>query len=386
MGIQDLFTLVREHAKDVPVSLKFEDISDLSIAVDISVFFNKMVKGGGADDWLNRLVDLLMRFKRYRVTPEFVFDGPEVPKEKIAEQQRRRHATNGQKDVLERGKVLLEEIRNYRDMKKPPTKMMVKEAMEIMGPIRIKAMEIDFTDIFSLAPNFITVMQRIEKQSSPILPEYISIAKDFIEAFGYTYYQYSGEAEALCSALVIGGYCDAVMSEDSDVLAYGTPVLLRNIQADSFDAIALEDLLKGFGQTFERFRDMCIMLSCDYNQRAKGFPQDGKKYKTAQQLGAKKVFDMMQTFSSIEEALPFIENPEVLIYERCRELFTPPVLADVLPPPKISNPNPKRLKELWAKHNVRRNLDRALDLFKPARMEEIEGSDDDQIESDTESE
>jgi hypothetical protein len=60
---------------------------------------------------------------------------------------------------------------------------------------------------------------------------------------------------------------------------------------------------------------------------------------------------MIREYPSLEEMEPFLENPEVLNYQRCRELFTPPNTS-FLPPPKPRNVDKRRLEKLWKKHGV----------------------------------
>ena len=104
------------------------------------------------------------------------------------------------------------------------------------------------------------------------------------------------------------------MSEDTDVLAYGSPKFLTkvNITNESCTEIDLKQILIDLELTYEQFRDMCIMCGTDYNDNMKG-------------IGPQKSYDLIKAHNSIEK----IENhtkhdTSVLKYVRSRELFSFP--------------------------------------------------------------
>ncbi|CAG9462848.1 unnamed protein product [Pedinophyceae sp. YPF-701] len=84
------------------------------------------------------------------------------------------------------------------------------------------------------------------------------------------------EADAQMAYLAKQGLVDAVLTEDSDLLAYGCPlVLFKMDKAGGVQAIAFEDLenckgldLKGFSP--EMFMQMCVLFGCDFLPSGKG--------------------------------------------------------------------------------------------------------------------
>lgn len=368
MGIKDLFKVLESECPDVLHPLKIPALRGISVAIDISVFFNLFVKSK-SENWLNPFVSFLIDLKKNNIAATFIFDGLEVPPEKNPEQQRRREESNKRNQKLERGKELLPEIAKYKEKKKLPPEDLIAEIKNIIGPIRAKTMETDFDDIFSIYPSMVTALGKMENQSAPILPEYTPIARDFIESMGFDLYQAKGEAEALCAAMCIEGRVDAVISEDSDVLAYGCPYLLCKWKGAGCTAISIDEVLKGLGMTYSSFRDMCIFLGCDYNKRdhegahvsIMGYPS--AKSKKAVSIGTKKVVEMIKTHKKLEDCEVFLENSEYLKYERCRELFTPPDTS-FLPSPTYRNVDFPRLKKLWAKHRITISYDKAIQHWK----------------------
>ena len=369
MGIKDFFGVLKSECPDVLHPLKISALQGISVAIDISVFFNMFVKSK-SENWLNPFVNFLIDLKKHKIAATFIFDGLDVPPEKNPEQQRRREEVNKRNAKLERGKELLPTIAKCKDLKKLPSDEVLEEIKKIIGPMRAKNMETDFDDIFSIYPSLVTALGKMENQSAPILPEYTPIARDFIESMGFDFYQAKGEAEALCAAMCIEGRVDAVISEDSDVMAYGCPYLLCKWKDGGCMAISVEEVLTGLDLPYPSFRDMCIFLGCDYNKRDSegnhvsimGYPPSGKN-KKAVSIGTKKVLEMIQAHRTLEGCEAFLENSEFLKYERCRELFTPPDTS-FLPSPTYRNVDFARLKKLWSKHRISQSYDKAMQHWK----------------------
>jgi len=69
---------------------------------------------------------------------------------------------------------------------------------------------------------------------------------------------------------------------------------------------------------------LCILLSCDYNNRVKGYPPSdtGKKCKKPECIGWVRAIAMINEYRRLENVEPYLEDATPLIYHRCRELFT----------------------------------------------------------------
>jgi hypothetical protein len=120
-----------------------------------------------------------------------------------------------------------------------------------------------------------------------------------------------------------------VLSEDTDVLAYGTPWMVAfkdyKLSDEKVKAVYLPDMIEALGYDMDEFRDLCILLSCDYNNRVKGYPpsESGKKCKKPQCIGWVKAVAMIDEYRRLEVVEEYLEDAGPLIYERCRKLFTP---------------------------------------------------------------
>lgn len=78
------------------------------------------------------------------------------------------------------------------------------------------------------------------------------------------------EADAQCAYLAHNGLVDAVLTEDSDLLAYGCPCVLYKYDANGeVDLIHFADLahcrdMSFVGWNVELFQEMCVMAGCDF--------------------------------------------------------------------------------------------------------------------------
>lgn len=93
------------------------------------------------------------------------------------------------------------------------------------------------------------------------------------------------EADAQLAYLALHGLVDAVLTEDSDLLAYGCPIVLFKLDGNGeVDEVMLSDLpqcreLNFTGWTQELFQQMCVMAGCDF---VKALPGIGIKRAHAQ--------------------------------------------------------------------------------------------------------
>ncbi len=371
MGIGDFYKVINEWCPNVLVTVKLSDLAGVSVAVDISIFLNKFVKTAGASRWIENFMILLCTLKKHGIKPVCIFDGPNPPIEKRREQERRRAEAAKKKERINQGKVVLKTLeREYVPNNKKLSPEFIEEIKLLIGVHREKKQKVNYDDVTDVVACLTDALEKMEIQNLPILPIYAQMAKRIIEIMGFAHFQADGEAEALCSGMCHVGLVDAVLSEDTDVLAIGAPYLLSKLDLlkGTVVAISYMDILDTLGFTSAEFRDLCILLGCDYNDRVKGYPPDGKNRKKPVGIGAKGAYHMINEYRSLEAAEPYMVDPDPLIYQRCRELFTPPEdLPDITIPynKPIDQPG---LVAFMKEYNVRMNIGYILASWKPATL------------------
>ena len=97
----------------------------------------------------------------------------------------------------------------------------------------------------------------------------------------------------MCSILSRLNFVDGVISDDTDTLACGSRIILRNFnnKVDYVSYYNTDEILYQLDLNYESFLDLCILLGTDYNNKIKNI-----NYKTAYDLIKK-----YRTLDSIKE-------------------------------------------------------------------------------------
>lgn len=390
MGVRDLYKVLQTHTSQ-PVIIPLSRLYGKILAVDVSIYLYRSVLGAG-DQWLYRFMGVLCELKRHGIKAVCIFDGKHQPVEKLEEQKRRREQgakSRERKDACIAMKAKLEKDHMFRMTTskkgkekgpKPLTPEIVEECQRLIGkPRQMKIKkgkreendsgdelesevyitnDVDYESPEDIIEALRNLIDRLEKQTAPINQEVKDTAYEIVDILGLMRIEAHGEAEALCSYLTVHGKVDATLSADTDVLAYGTPLFLSFRELDIFGgqvyATFLPTVLDEMGLTYREFLDLTILLKNDYNHRCKAVPPNSKTGKFLA-IGMAKAVELIREYRSIDAFVDRIEDPEVLNYKRCRELFTVPETLDL----EIVYNKPidiPRLKEFIPKHGLSHHL------------------------------
>lgn len=164
-----------------------------------------------------------------------------------------------------------------------------------------------YSSVLSIKQVDINTLQKlIANHNGPTRDDFAAIKASLTE-LGLPQLQAIGEAERLCSMLAIEGKVAAVLSSDTDNVAYRCPKLLSKCENGDYTCIKYSKIIKHLGISDKTFVDMCIMLGCDYNSRIKG-------------VGPSTIYKLLMEHKSIGN-LPDKYDASVLNHKRCRELF-----------------------------------------------------------------
>ena len=105
------------------------------------------------------------------------------------------------------------------------------------------------------------------KRSSQVTHEQWEQCKELLDTMGIPYINAPEEADSQCAYLVKMGLVDSVLTEDLDILTFGSLKIIRNITSYKIETteIVLKDLLDKLELTYDQFIDFCILLGTDYN-------------------------------------------------------------------------------------------------------------------------
>jgi len=288
MGVKHLNRFLLKHCSQRAIQSKYDlsNISNQTIAIDISIYLHKFIEDNALLENMYILIHTLQSFSIY---PIFVFDG------------------------------------------KPPTEK--KECLYLRKQSR-KETEKKLADIQNSQPytteeeqkKWNHQVQYFKRQLIKINDSHIQYAKQIIDAFGLHYIVAEGEADKMCSQLVLNGTAWACLSDDMDMFAYGCPRVMRCLDLTSkyVHLYDLQAILADLNMTMTNFRQLIVMSGTDYNYYQKGNETVfvGMPLETAMNLYYTEYLTSAEK-SSIFEWLREIQYPiDVDYLEKVYALFT----------------------------------------------------------------
>lgn len=326
MGIHKLSTLIRDCCKNgvyskVPITI----FQNYIIAVDATGWLCKVmasVHGSVVDstnlsnnkididrvntDWIFEVIKWVKDMLKLKLKLVFVIDGPPMLEKTETRDQRKQNRDNTANQIKS-----------------------IEDALE----------ENDFNDIL---PNKTGRLATLLRASWRLGKEHVDLFKNVMSALGLPVLEAKHDAEQLCSLLARDGHVAAVYSADSDTMAFGAPLIIKEIagyvkneygqQVPACTVWNRQEIISDLGLSEESFIDLCILCGCDYNTRGDKPPVENISYKRA--------YYLIKTYNLIE-LLPQIApgwlnaaavkglsanklyNLGLLKHPRCRQIFYP---------------------------------------------------------------
>lgn len=232
MGVKSLKQLIKSKAPELFQTINLNTFAGKVIAVDTSIFLYRFMYTRG-DKFLDLFVRQVLRLYKNNILPLFVFDGkPPAEKEKV-----------------------------------------IKERKEEKYKLKEKIDELDtLVGSKKASSGQIAELKKLKRKLIYVTKEDNVRCKKLLELMGVPYIVAKGEAEGLCVKLSREGYVEGCLSEDTDVLANGGKVFIRDFSVTKNTVVACyyKDLLKKLEVTEAQFRDICILCGCDYTEKIAG--------------------------------------------------------------------------------------------------------------------
>jgi flap endonuclease-1 len=224
MGIHGLLPLLREQC---PLAFTPMNVQGHA-AVDAPIFMYKFgYLVGTGRPLCARMIMFGNEIRSRGLEPVFVFDGEDLPAKREEKEKRRIH--------------------NIRQQE--------LHALELSRVERLNDMDIE-VDITA------------KPSCKPILEDYIAVMTGLRDA-GFAVCEAKYEAEALCSYMFSSGRVHAVITEDSDTLAYLCGASILHWNTDKEEVVNAKVAMEYLDITPEQFIDLCVLLGNDFNDRVK---------------------------------------------------------------------------------------------------------------------
>jgi 5'-3' exonuclease len=356
MGIKNLTKFLTEKYPEVfDRGVKLTEYASRRIAIDTAIFMCKF-KASNSETWLSAFLSLVIWMRREKVDPVFVLDTG-MPPEKAAEKLKRAETRKKQEQRLAQLEAAVDAFisgeaapRGFEGLSTEHIELLketyAKEAKRggHNGSARRRLLLLPPAPTSDRSVFDIRLVQdklaRMKKHIFTIKPGDYDLLKKMLDVLHVQWVSAPGEAEKECARMVLHGEAAAVLSEDSDCLAYRAPVFLckPDFGQKTVRRVNFTKLLDALEMSDKEFVDFCIMCGTDYNPNIKG-------------IGACKSFNLIKKWKSIEH-IPKL-NTSVLNHESSRRLFCISASAAAKPPlSKHGQICEKELAEFLFKHNI----------------------------------
>jgi len=238
MGIKHLNRYLTNHCSANAISKRaLGDFRNKVFVVDASIYLYRFAESNTLIEGFYNMISI---FKKYRITPVFIFDG-KPPIEK--------------KDLLEKRKVEKDHAEKIYNKLKLQLNNILTSTVIINNDIREKKQEI------------LNEMETLKKRFVRIKPQDIQVVKELMTAYGTLFIESFGEADQLCAYLVKQNLAWACVSDDMDMFLYGCPRVFRHVSLVNHTCIFYDTqcILDELNLTYESFRDITILSGTDYN-------------------------------------------------------------------------------------------------------------------------
>jgi flap endonuclease-1 len=178
------------------------------------------------------------------------------------------------------------------------------------------------------------------KRSVIITKKHLEDCRELLDYMGVPYIDAPEEADSQCAWLAKNNLVDAVLTEDMDILTFGSPYIIRNLT--SFKKKPLEisksKILEKFEWTHEQFVHFCILLGCDYCDNIS-------------ESNCFEIFKIYQRTKDINEILKYFNKN--INYTQTIEYFNNPIVNKANGDLEFKNPNLNLLTKLLVdKHGL----------------------------------
>jgi len=315
MGIKGLHQFLKKTCPNVYVTVPLSKYAFKKIAIDTSIFMCKFKTSYGSN-YLDAFLQLISTLRYNEIHFVFVYD-TKAPPEKDKE---RKHRVESR----EKSKLRVEMIRKGWELLL--TLIPEKESITLTMIDNMKDSNPEYTAFYQFIDKIYEETklhrEKIEKEILKLENTLLSIrsedfllTKDFFKACNIPFIDAESEAEATCAALAKQGYVSAVLTEDTDVLAYGSPLMLHRLDYSKHTCleIDLEEVLNTLKFTYEQWLDFCILCGTDYNNNLF-------------RIGPEKAYKMISNIKSIDNIIDNYPKIDIscLNHNRVRELFLKP--------------------------------------------------------------
>jgi 5'-3' exonuclease len=260
MGIKNLNKLLNKHCPTVFKQIHISEYRYKKIAIDISLYIYKY-KAVCGDRWIQSMINLISCLRKNDIHIVFIFDNGSPKEKKVEIQERKERHENTEKRIGE--------LEDALDMyyKTGEIDTILFELYEKIKPANNHLLSTKNKPKIDIK----IVEDKINKMKNYIInicENDFLLVKELCDILKIPYYLAPLEAECMCSYMVKEGIIDAVLTEDTDVLAYKATNFLSKIDTTNETCVQVNyhELLSLIKLNSNEFLDLCILCGTDFNK------------------------------------------------------------------------------------------------------------------------
>lgn len=314
MGIKNLKYLIGKYAAGAVNEIFLYSYENKVLAIDTSIYLYRFIYKNGEP--LELLVKQIMRLLKNKIIPLYIFDGkPPKEKNEVLDErnEKKKELTTRQAQIKILIKKKSKEKKDKEDnVKESNIEEFLEEQplttesphIETKGIEEIDSEEI-ITDEITIAEDLKDMsleelreeLEKVEKRIIVVNGKVISECKKLFDLMGIPYIIANGEAESLCAWLIKKELVCGCLSEDTDILANGGKLFIRNFNVNNNKVIVydLDKILKSLGVNYQEFVDICILCGCDYTS-------------TIKNIGVEKAYKFIKDYKNIEDVIEYVNE------------------------------------------------------------------------------
>jgi len=271
MGILHLMKFIEKKFPSCCIADHIRLFAGKKIAIDTNVYVHKFKKTNAKyvtephfneHQWIAYLAKMISILRQYDIHPVFIFDGIAL-EEKRDTQQKRRDAVI---KMQTKTKLLEDTLQSIHVVDDPLD--FDFDAQPDVPDIVLAEWNKKFKDQMFNLDEFKHIVSMRHRYDVKVVDEDFQLVKLLLQIMNVPYINAPREAEALCAYLCSTNICDATLSTDTDLLAYGCTYFLYSIDhtTHAIKYVNRTQLLQEMNLSDDQFLNMCILCGTDYNK------------------------------------------------------------------------------------------------------------------------
>ena len=259
MGIKKINNLITEKNKYLNKRIQISKFKNSFIGVDLYNFLYKALYNN--DNIIEYFIKQINIFFKNNILPVYVFDG---------------------NNIIEKNKIII---------KRKEKKIKIKNRIE-----RLIKLKNQFSENYQKIID--EKIRKLKKNLIYIKNEDINKLKELFNITNIPYIYYDNyEADLILSQLSKNKIVDYVLSDDFDILVYGSVNLLKSFSFtyETVQYYNLEKILKDMNYTYEQFLTLGCLFGSDYSNKLIGYNYND-------------IIELVNKFKNIQNISKFINN------------------------------------------------------------------------------